>query len=195
MTAISPLGSIHKKGVYGDHHKKNQSNLLEICEVKNLKIIQIFQYKKSKVEINEIKIDNLLPPTQNSNVSSNKETRILWNAPKTWLVVSSKEGIVDDILQKCSDKNFAVTDLSHSRTVIQIRGLEAIEVLKKGCPINLNEFKLNNCAGTIFHGINIIVDFVSTDPNTFNLFTLRSFGETFYHHVTDAALEYGFIAI
>ena len=47
----------------------------------------------------------------------------------------------------------------------------------------------------IFHGINIIVDFVSTDPNTFNLFTLRSFGETFYHHVTDAALEYGFIAI
>ena len=109
--------------------------------------------------------------------------------------VAASSIMVDDILQKCSDKNFAVTDLSHSRTVIQIRGLEAIEVLKKGCPINLNEFKLNNCAGTIFHGINIIVDFVSTDPNTFNLFTLRSFGETFYHHVTDAALEYGFIAI
>ena len=39
MTAISPLQSIHKKGLFGDHHKKNESDLLNILESKNLNII------------------------------------------------------------------------------------------------------------------------------------------------------------
>ena len=51
MTAISPLQSIHKKGLFGDHHKKNESDLLNITEITNLNIIQVFQYKKSKVKL------------------------------------------------------------------------------------------------------------------------------------------------
>ena len=34
-----------------------------------------------------------------------------------------------------------------------------------------------------------------TNPDSFNLMCLRSFGETFYHHITDAALEFGYIGI
>ena len=41
MTAISPLQSIHKKGLFGDHHKKNESDLLRIKEVTNLSLIHI----------------------------------------------------------------------------------------------------------------------------------------------------------
>ena len=29
MTAITPLESIHKKGLFGDHHKKNENDLLK----------------------------------------------------------------------------------------------------------------------------------------------------------------------
>ena len=50
MTAITPLESIHKKGIFGDHQKKNESDLLNISEEKDLTIIQIVQYKKSKVQ-------------------------------------------------------------------------------------------------------------------------------------------------
>jgi len=132
---------------------------------------------------------------QNSKVSSNKETRILWNAPNTWLVISRKENIVETIKEKCNSENFAVTDISHSRAVIQIKGLQAKEILKKGCPLNFNEFEKNNCAGTVFHGINIVVDFADNNPDTFNLLTLRSFGESFYHHITDAALEFGYVGV
>ena len=195
MTAVSPLQSIHRKGPFGDHHKKNERDLLNISEVKDLTVVQIAQYKRSKAQLNSIQIDNLEFPLQNSKVSSNKETRILWTAPATWLVISRKENIVEIIKEKCDTENFAITDISHSRAVIQIKGIQAKEVLKKGCPLNFNEFEINNCAGTVFHGINIVVDFVGNNPDKFNLFTLRSFGESFYHHITDAALEFGYVGV
>ena len=68
-------------------------------------------------------------------------------------------------------------------------------MLKKGSPINFNEFTVNSCAGTVFNGITIMIDLVSEDPETFNLLTLRSFGESFYHHITDSALEFGYVGI
>jgi len=195
MTAISPLQSIHKKGLFGNHHKKNERDLLNISEVKDLTIVQVLQYKRSKVELNSIQIDGLEFSLQNSKVSSNNETRILWSAPSAWLVISRKENIIETIKEKCKSENFAVTNISHSRAVIQIKGLQAKEILKKGCPLNFNEFEKNNCAGTVFHGINIVVDFVDNNPDTFNLLTLRSFGESFYHHITDAALEFGYVGV
>ncbi len=192
---VTSLEHIHKKGRFGNYHKKDIKNLLQISEVKNLKIIQLVQYKKSKIQPSTIKIGDLDLPLESPKATMNKETRVLWNAPRTWLIISSKKNIVSSIKDKCDNENFAVTDISHSRAVIQIKGLQAKEVLKKGCPININEIQVNNCAGTVFNGITIVVDCVNNNPDTFNLLALRSFGETFYHHVTDAALEFGYTGI
>ena len=195
MTAITPLEFVHKKGLFGNHHKKDERDLLNISEVKGLTIIQIVQYKRSEVQLNSIRIDGLEFDSQSPKVSSNKETRILWSGPNTWLVISRKENIIEIIKEKCNSTNFAVTDISHSRAVIKIKGLQAKEVLKKGSPINFNEFKKNNCAGTVFHGINIVIDSIDNNPETYHLLTLRSFGESLYHHVTDAALEFGYVGV
>ena len=195
MTAITPLEFIHKKGIFGDHQKKNESDLLKISEVKNLTIIQIVQYKGSKININDIKIEDLKISTQSSKVNSNKETRILWNAPRTWLILSNKDNAIETAQKNFKETDFSITDISHSRAVIQIQGDQAKEILKKGSPINFNEFGVNQCAGTVFHGITIIIDSISNEPDTFNLLVLRSFGESFYHHITDSALEFGYVGI
>tara|TARA_Y100001970_G_C14114595_1_gene792841 strand:+ start:262 stop:849 length:588 start_codon:yes stop_codon:yes gene_type:complete len=195
MTAISPLQSIHKKGIFGDHHEKNESDLLNISEIKDLTIVQVVQYKKSKVNIKSIQIEDLDFPLQNLKVTMNKETRIIWTAPSTWLVISKKDNIIKNIEKNCDSNDFAITDITHSRAVIQIKGNQAKEILKKGCPLNISEFEINNSASTIFHGITIIIDFVDNSPDTFNLFTLRSFGESFYHHITDSALEFGYVGV
>ena len=195
MTGISPLQSVHKKGVFGDHHKKNESELISITELKNLTIIQVVQYKKSKIEVNNLNIDSLKIPLQSSKVSCNEDTRILWFGPNTWLVISKKENILKIINEKFSNENFAITDISHSRAVIQIKGFQAKEILKKGCPINFNKFEKNNCAGSVFHGITIVLDCIDNQPQSFNLITLRSFGESLYHHITDASLEFGYLGV
>tara|TARA_B100001996_G_C18422448_1_gene501245 strand:- start:62 stop:649 length:588 start_codon:yes stop_codon:yes gene_type:complete len=195
MTAISPLESIHKKGIFGDHHKKNESDLIQISEVKALKIVQVLQYKKSTTILNSIKVDELELPTESGKVISNQKTRILWSAPRTWIVMSSQEDIINEINKKCNDKDFAVTDISHSRSIIQIKGEQTKEVLKKGIPINFNKFKKNECASTVFNGITIIIDFIEKNPDKFNILTLRSFSESFYHHITDASLEFGYAGV
>ncbi len=192
---VTSLEYIHKKGHFGNCQKQNGKNLLQISEVKNLTIIQLVQYKRSKIQPNAIKLEDLDLPLENQKVTANKETRILWSAPRTWLIISSKKNIINNIKDNCNHENFAVTDISHSRAVIQIKGLQAKEVLKKGCPININEIQVNNCAGTVFNGITVVVDFVNNNPDTFNLLALRSFGETFYHHITDSALEFGYAGV
>ena len=120
MSSISALSIVHTKGLFGDHEGKNENHLLKINEQKNLLIVQIVQYKNSKISFDNVDIDGLKLKNEVINVVSNNDTRILWNGPKNWLLVSNKKDLFKDILQNFKESDFAVTDLSHSRAIIQI---------------------------------------------------------------------------
>ncbi len=195
MSSISPLANVHLKGLFGDYEGKNENNLLKISEKKNLLIIQIVQYKNSTIELEKLAIDGLKLKNMPLKVVNNDNTRILWNGPKNWLFVSSKKELLKEVEETFDEKNFAVTDLSHSRAIIEIEGTEAKEVLKKGCPYNFNELEKNNSTNSIYNGITFTIDMLNSDPNKFRIFVLRSFGESFYHSITDASLEFGFSTI
>ena len=192
MSSISALANVHLIGQFGDYEGKNESNLLKITEIKNLLIAQIVQYKNSTVSIDSIDIDGLKFKDEPLRVANNDDTRVLWNGPKNWLVVSTKKNLFKNILQNFKESDFAVTDLSHSRAIIQIEGQEVKEVLKKGCPFNLNSLKKNNSINSTYNGIAFTVDLLKDNPDTARLFALRSFGESLYHSITDASLEFGF---
>ena len=195
MTSISALKKVHLKGLFGDYENKNEKDLLKISENKNLLIIQIVQYKNSSASLDNLKIDNLSLKNEVLNVSSNSDTRILWNGPSNWLLVSNKKDLLKEIIEKLDDNNFAVTNLSHSRAIIELDGENAKEVLKKGCPYNFNELKKNNCLNSIFNGISVTIDLLDNNPNKIRIFTLRSFGESLYHSITDSCLEFGYKSI
>ena len=159
MRIISALESVHIKGFFGDYEGKNEKNLLNISENKNLLIIQIVQYKNSTVSIENIKIDNLNLEKKTLNVCSNNDTRILWNGPNSWLLVSTKKELLEEIIKKFDEINFAITNLSHSRAIIELKGENAKEVLKKGCPYDFNNLKKNDCLNSTFNGMSITIDF------------------------------------
>ena len=195
MTLMSALENVHFKGLFGDYEGKKEEDLLKISENKNLLIIQIVQYKNSLTSSENLKINDLSLKNEALNVSHNSDTRILWNGPNNSLLVSNKKDLLKKIVEKLDKNNFAVTNLSHSRAIIELDGENAKEVLKKGCPYNFNELKKDNCINSTFNGMSVTIDILNNHPHKVRIFTLRSFGESLYHSITDSCLEFGYKSI
>ena len=192
---VSALAYVHTIGQFGDYEGKNENDLLKISENKNLLIVQVVQYKNSTLPFQSIDIDGLKLKNEPLSVVSNNDTRFLWNGPKNWLLVSNKKDLIKSILDKFKDTDFAVTDLSHSRAIIEIEGQDVKEVLKKGCPFNFDLMEKSKSINSTYNGIALTIDMLDDNPNKVRLFALRSFGESLYHSITDASLEYGFKSV
>ena len=193
MTSISPLNSVHLVGDHGNFKNKNSDEIINIKELKNFKIFQIVKFKKNKKNINDYKLSGLDFPDK-LRVSENKDVRILWIGPNNWLALSATVSLSEEIAKSLSNDEFAITDLSHSKAIIELSGKNVKEVLKKGCPINFNDINKNEVVNSIFNGIAVTLDFINDQPDKIRVMCLRSFGESLYHSVTDAALEFGYKA-
>ena len=194
MTNTSPLNFVHKVGKFGDNDKKSQNNILKVSEINGLLIFQIAQYKNSSFDVSKIRLDGLSFPSSLKS-TSNSNTRILWIGPNNWLVFSSVLDLLEKEKNQFNEAEFAIIDISHSRTIIELEGNLVNEVLKKGCPLDINSLKDGDCANSVYKGISITIDFVSESPKKVRILGLRSYGESLHRSVTDACLEFGYDAI
>ena len=111
----------------------------------------------------KLKLDGLNLPSSLKS-SSNSNTRILWFGPDNWLVFSSNLDLIEKEKNSLKRKILQLTDISHSRTIIELEGNLVNEVLKKGCPLDINSFKEGDCANSVYNGITITIDFISDNP-------------------------------
>ncbi len=192
MTVISALQNVHVEGLFGNFENKSENELLKIKELKNLLIVQVVQYKNSSIKIDDINFNNLKFVNQSQTVVSNENIRVLWNSPNNWLLISNKKELLKEIYSTFNENDFAVTDLSHSKATIELEGPYVKEVLKKGCPFNFNILTKNMSINSAYNGVSFIVDMIEDEPEKVRIFSLRSFGESLYHSITDASLEFGY---
>ncbi len=135
-------------------------------------------------------------PDENSNRSCGDDRqRILWTGPNRWLSVMPDNGSpavsgFDPVFAT----EAAVVDLSHGRAVIRISGRSARSVLMKGSSLDWHPRGTapDSCAQTALFHIPALID--CRDIDVFDLYAARGYARSLWHHVADAAAEYGYQA-
>ncbi len=109
----------------------------------------------------------------------------LWLGPDEWLVVGADEA------QAAAARAWgAIVDVSGQRTVIELAGPHAIDVLAKGCALDLHPraFGLGQCAQTLYAKAPIIL--LPRGDHTYWLLVRSSYAEYLAEYLIDAMSEY-----
>lgn len=122
-----------------------------------------------------------------NRASSGKDAVALWLGPQRWLV----ETKAAPTLSLPADQA-AIVELDHARCVVRLSGPNARDLLAKGCLLDLHPraFAAGACAQTnLFHS-SALLHAVADD--TFDVYVPRSFGQSVWESLTDAAGEFGY---
>jgi sarcosine oxidase subunit gamma len=139
-----------------------------------------------------------LPVDPNTTASAG-ETTVLWLAPDEWWVVTPSGGpaMADRLGRVFEGQRAAVTDVSESRTCIEVRGPRARDLLVKGCPLDLHPrvFGKGECAQSHLAKTMMTLHMTAGDEDeggpAFDLYVLNSFAAYLWAWLEDAAREYG----
>jgi sarcosine oxidase subunit gamma len=121
------------------------------------------------------------------------ERWVLWLGPDEWLVVAppgALPGLERELHAQFPGPDAAVVDVSGQRTVIELAGPRAREVLMKGCSIDLHPaaFGPGRCARTALARAQVIL--LPVDHQTYWIFVQSSFAAYLAEWLMDAMSEY-----
>jgi sarcosine oxidase subunit gamma len=134
----------------------------------------------------------LLLPVVPNTVTSEGERRALWLGPDEWLFVGpdGERDILEQALRSGLNGAFgSIVDVSANRTVLEIGGPKARELLAHAIPIDLDArwFGPGHCAQTLLAEAQVIVE--RRDQSAFHVFVRASFACYVADWLLDAAAE------
>jgi len=129
-----------------------------------------------------------LPLTPNSTAAG-ANCEVLWLGPDEWLLVGAAHTPIDERLP--IEHGF-LTDVSHGRASWRISGPRALDLLTKGCSLDLHTrvFAIESCAQTALAHVGVLLH--RRDIATFELYCARSYAQHLWHWLTEAAAEFGY---
>jgi len=111
----------------------------------------------------------VLPPT-NPNESADAASSglsVLWLAPDEWLIVGRGDpAVLASTLERAvRPSGGSIVDVSAHRTVLELRGPQARDLLGSGCSVDLHPrvFAVGQCAQTQFARVDVILQRVAED--------------------------------
>lgn len=120
---------------------------------------------------------------------------MLWLGPDEWLVVTPDrrvERIERTLRDALEGRHAALTDVSHSRTILVLSGPDARAVLAKGCPLDFHPrvFGPDRCAQSRLAKCQVLIHQASGSPR-FEIYVHRSFAQYLWTWLEDAGREFG----
>ena len=124
-----------------------------------------------------------------------RDVSMLWLGPDEWLVVTPDrraERIERTLRDALEGQHAALTDVSHSRTVLALCGPDARAVLAKGCPLDFHPrvFGPGRCAQSRLAKCQVLIHQTNAAP-AFDIYVQRSFAEYAWTWLEDAGQEFG----
>ncbi|MBV1778895.1 sarcosine oxidase subunit gamma family protein [Paeniglutamicibacter sp. ABSL32-1] len=131
-------------------------------------------------------------PASVGQVAGNPEgTAVIWSGPDEFLAVAP-EGteLFADLVQALGQAPGQVVDLSANRTVIELSGPSAREVLEKGCPADLHprSFTAGTAITTVLGPVPVVL--WKSAEDTFRVLPRASFADYTARWLLDAMAEF-----
>lgn len=118
--------------------------------------------------------------------------RLLWTGPGQYLAVSRGHQGVELALSlgtAVSDLGGVAVDLSHARTIVRLSGAACVELLAKGCALDLETMRTGDCTNTALGHFNVLLHRES--EQTFDVYVTRSFAVACFEWLLHAGEEFG----
>ncbi len=131
-------------------------------------------------------------PRTIGEVVGDAQHNVLWQGPDEWLVVSqmSADALVPALAEAVAGGHAAVVDVSANRTVLELKGTAARDVLEKGCPLDLHPraFGPGRAVTTTLARIPLVL--WQAGPDSYRLLPRASFADYVARWLLDASREF-----
>ena len=130
------------------------------------------------------------PPIEPNTVVTKGDRSCLWLGPDEWVIVAppdQQQSIEAALRSALGDHPGSIVDVSANRTLIEIRGSSARDLLAHGCSIDFDPrgFGPGRCAQTLLAKAQVIIQQTAETP-TFWLYVRASFANYLADWLLDA---------
>ena len=133
-------------------------------------------------------------PTAPNTTSASNDLQALWMGPDEWLLLApdgAAERLREELEDALDGHHASVVDVSAQRTVIELAGADARDVLRKGCSLDLHPraFAPGRCAQSTLARAQVTLLARSDEPAYWVLIR-ASFADYLAEWLLDASAEY-----
>ena len=126
-------------------------------------------------------LDILIPTEPNTKIE-NKNLQVIWLSPNEWLLNfiynENFTRIFENLSNKLNPENTSITDISESKTIIRVEGINTTELLRKFLILDIDSILNSNSkvAQTIFVKVPILIvrNYHDQDTQSFDIHLNRS---------------------
>ncbi len=192
LSARSPLALLMKPGMFGATVPQPGVTLSEVKDLSLASMIARKGCKSALVAAVREQFKSELPLLPRRVEAA--QFAFIWMGYDQWLVSRRAGAMLAiepqlDILRPLA----AICELSDSRAIVRISGVQARRTLAKGVAIDLHPraFKTGDCAVTMVGHIGATLWQVDDVP-TYDIAVFRSLADSFWHWLTESAAQYGY---